>query len=393
MACASRRPASPARPSSFPRNSPMRTSELLLLVSMLLACTEPVKPVEASTISSDGKSVTLTADAPQWRYIELSTAEQQTPLAALPVPGRVDLDEKRTSSVGAPLAGRVESVEVRLGARVKQGDRLFSVRSAAWADLDRETEGARAQVAVRQRLLERARELFELKASAQKDMLAAEAELHEAELTLKAAEAKQRSLQVQSAGDNLFWVRAPRSGTVVELDVYTGQEVTPDRDKPLMRLSDLEEVLVIADLPEGDVVELSVGEQVSVLLQGGTLKREGTIEYISEVVDPRRRTVEVRVRAKNADRVLRPNAFVEVIAEPDSTLRVVTVPDAAIVTQGKQSILFVARDGGRLEPLPVVVGRRNGGRTEVRRGLEPGAKFVSRGALLLLNQVELSRER
>lgn len=371
----------------------MRTSELLLSVFGLLACTEPVKPAGAAIIVSDGTSVTLPADAPQWRYVELATAAQEAPLAALPVPGRVDLDEKRTSSVGAPLAGRVESVEVRLGARVKQGDRLFSVRSAAWADLDRETEGARAQVAVRQRLLERAKELYELKAAAQKEMLAAEAELHEAELTLKAAEAKQRSLQVQSAGDNLFWVRAQRSGTVVDLDVYTGQEVTPDRDKPLMRLSDLDEVLVIADLPEGDVVELAVGEQVSVLLQGGTLKRDGTIEYISEVVDPRRRTVEVRVRSKNADRVLRPNAFVEVIAEPDATLKVVTVPDAAIVTQGKQSILFIARDGGRLEPLPVVVGRRNGGRTEIRRGLEPGAKYVSRGALLLLNQVELSRER
>jgi cobalt-zinc-cadmium efflux system membrane fusion protein len=370
----------------------MRT-ELALFLSLGLGCTGAAKPTEATPILSDGTTVTLPPGAPQWRYVEVAAAESQAPLPALPVPGRVDLDEKRTSSVGAPLAGRVESVEVRLGARVKQGDRLFSVRSAAWADLDRETEGARAQVLVRQRLLERAKELYELKAAAQKEMLAAEAELHEAELTLKAAEAKQRSLQVQSAGDNLFWVRAPRSGTVVDLDVYTGQEVTPDRDKPLMRLSDLDEVLVIADLPEGDVVELTVGEKVSVLLQGGTLTREGTIEYISEVVDPRRRTVEVRVRAKNGDRALRPNAFVEVIAEPDSTLKVVTVPDVAIVTQGKQSVIFIAKDGGRLEPTPVVVGRRNGGRTEVRRGLEPGAKYVSRGALLLLNQVELSRER
>lgn len=366
--------------------------EVVPMLLGLLACTEAAKPEVPVTLAADQKGITLTADAPQWKYVELAEAKLAAALEPLPVPGRVDLDEKRTSSIGAPLAGRVESVQVRLGTRVKGGDKLFSVRSAAYADLDRETEGARAMVAVKQRLLERAKELYELKAAAQKDMLAADAELREAELTLKAAEAKKRSLQVVSDGDNLFWVKAPRSGTVVDVDVYTGQEVTPDRDKPLLRLSDLDEVLVIADLPEGDVSDLTLGESVQIVLQGGALTRKGTIEYISEVVDPRRRTVEVRVRAKNDDRVLRPNAFVEVVALPDGGAQTISVPDQAIVSQGKQSIVFLARAGGRLEPTPVVVGRRNGGHTEVRRGLEPGVKYVAHGALLLLNQVELSSE-
>jgi len=34
-----------------------------------------------------------------------------------------------------------------------------------------------------------------------------------AELALKAAESKQRSLAVTAEGDGLFWVRAPRAGT------------------------------------------------------------------------------------------------------------------------------------------------------------------------------------
>jgi len=364
----------------------------LLLLVLVAACKKPAAEVDAaSLIKADATGVTLAADAPQWKYVELSVATLGPALSPLPVPGHVDLDPKRTAAVGVPLPGRVEAVLIRLGSRVKQGEKLFSVRSGAFADLDRETEAARAQVAVRQRLLERAKELFELKAAPQKDVLASEAELKEAELTLKAAESKQRSLSVAAEGDNLFWVRAARSGTVVELDIFPGQEVGPDREKPLLRLSDLDEVLVIADVPESDVRDVQLGEAVVIHPQG-TETREGVVEYISEVVEPRRRTVEVWVRAKNVDRLLRPNGFVEVVIKPDSTAEVVKVPDVAVVTQGTRSVVFVATSPGRLEPREVKLGRRRDGVTEIRGGLEAGARFVAKGALLLLNQVDLSSD-
>ncbi|MBL8919401.1 MAG: efflux RND transporter periplasmic adaptor subunit [Myxococcaceae bacterium] len=365
-----------------------RFTSLALVLVAGCAVKPPEEVVEQMKV--DAKGITLSPDAPQWRYVELAVAQRSPSLEPLPIPARVTLDEKRTANVGAPLPGRVEQVAVRLGSRVKLGDQLFSVRSGAFAELDREKEAARAQVVVRQRLLDRAKELLELRAAAQKDVLTAEAELVEAELTLKAAASKLRSLQVTSAGDNLFWVKAARAGTIVDLDVYLGQEVTPDRDKPLLQLSDLDEVLVVADVPEADVGDLSIGEAVSIRASAGSTPRDGVIEYISEVVDPRRRTVEVRARAKNADRFLRPNAFVEVVATPDPSLSVVRVPDAAVVTQGTRSVIFVSNGPGRLEPVAVTTGRRRDGVTEVRRGLEENQRFVAKGALLLLNQVELA---
>jgi membrane fusion protein, heavy metal efflux system len=363
----------------------------LLSLVALAGCRTPDAPAEVSSLKADTTGITLTPDAPQWKYVELAVATTGPALAPLPVPAHVDLDPKRTAAVGVPLPGRVEDVTVRLGSRVKQGDRLFSVRSGAFADLDREAEAARAQVAVRQRLLERAKELFDLKAAPQKEVFAAEAELKEAELTLKAAESKQRSLSVAAAGDNLFWVRAVRAGTVVELDLFPGQEVGPERDKPVLRLSDLDEVLVIADMPEVDVREVTIGEAVTITAQG-LEPREGVVEYISEVVEPRRRTVEVWVRAKNVERKLRPNGFVEVVVRPDHAGDVVRVPDVAVVTQGTRSVVFVLTSPGRLEPREVKVGRRRDGLAELRGGVDAGARFVSHGALLLLNQVDLSQD-
>jgi len=39
--------------------------------------------------------------------------------------------------------------------------------------------------------------------------------------------------------------------------------------------------------------------------------------------------------------------------------------------------------------VPVVPGRQRGGEIELRSGLEPGSRYVSKGAILLLNQLEL----
>jgi cobalt-zinc-cadmium efflux system membrane fusion protein len=172
--------------------------------------------------------------------------------------------------------------------------------------------------------------------------------------------------------------------------VFASQEVTPDRDKALLRISDLDEVLVMADMPETDVGDLKVGEPVHIRTQVGGIERDGKVDHISELVDPRRRTVEVRVRIDNKDRALRPNAFVEVAAIADPATKRLKVPDAAVVTDGNRSLVFVAKGPGRLEPQQVVPGRRRDGEVEIRSGLEAGTRFVSRGALLLLNQVDLA---
>lgn len=336
-----------------------------------------------------GETVSLPAGAPQWRYVELAVASAGPALPPLPSPARVQFDETRTASVGAPLAGRVEEVRVRLGDRVKPGDRLFSVRSAAYADLERERHSAEAEVTEKRRTAERLKELVALRATPEKDLLAAETELKQAELAQAAAVAKQASLRVSTQGDNLFWVTAPRAGTVVDLDVVASQEVTPDRERPLARISDLDEVLVVADLQETDAADLRAGLAVTVSTRDGAT-REGKVERVSEVVDPTRRTVEVRVRVPNVDRLLRPNAFVEVTPSVPADVRRVRVPDSAVVTDGARSVVFVARDDNRLERVAVTPGRRRSGEVELQAGLNAGERFVARGALLLENQIELA---
>jgi len=337
-------------------------------------------------------AVEVPAGTPAWGYIRLSVAGTDAPIPPLPVPGRIAVDEARTTRLMAPLGGRVEEVLVRLGQHVQEGEKLLGVRSGALVDLSRDVKLAQTNLNAQRRAFERVKSLVDLKAAAEKDLIGAERELRDAELSLEAAKLKRRSLRVSGSADGRFWILAPRSGAVIERNVMVGQEVGPDRVEPLLTVAELHEVIAIGSVPESDVSGLSLDQAAGVTTSAAPGRVfPGKIEYVSEVVDPLRRTVDVRARVPNAERLLRPNAFVQVAFSPGTGTRLI-VPSEALVTDDQRSVVFVQDPAtGKLVKRPVLVGRQRDGRVEILKGLDVGETYVSKGALLLLNAVALSK--
>jgi cobalt-zinc-cadmium efflux system membrane fusion protein len=363
---------------------------LVLGFWLLLRPAAPVaKPARGVTVADN--AVTLAADTPMRRFIDIAEAHAQPGLPPLPCPGRITFDERRTSAIGTPLAGRIEEIKVRLGDVVVRDQHLLSVRSGALADVEHEIEEARSQVAVKRRIAERTRALVELHTAAMKDQLEAEADLHEAELAFDTALAHRESLRVSPTSLNEFWITAPQDGSVVELNVAPSAQVTTDREQPLLRIADLGEVLVVADVQERDAADLKAGDVVEVRAQGGTLVRSGTVEHVSSIVDPTRRTIEARIRVENGDGALRPNAYVEVAVPAASTPRI-RVPTEAVLTDAHESVVLRQGSDGRLVRVPVTLGRERDGEIEILKGLEPGDRYVSKGAILVLNEISLAAE-
>ncbi len=332
----------------------------------------------------------------EWSYLAVADARLDKPLPPVPVAARVVADESRWTPVFATLPGRVEQVAVHLGQEVKTGDRLLAVRSSALPELNRDIESAQAALAVKTLQLERVRDLVKVGALAEKELLFAEQDRREVELSLAAAQGKRSSLRVGVSGaGGFFWITATRHGTVVERNVFVGMEVGPDRAVPLMAIAELDEVIVVADVLEADVQGISAGRPA--LIEETALGQEslpGQVEYVADAVDPVRRTVAVRVRVANPGHKLRPNAFAQVTFVPEGADRVV-VPSEAVVTDGETHAMFVARarPGTRpaLEKRSVEVGRVRGGRTEILSGLRVGESFVAKGAIMVLNTLELAR--
>lgn len=312
------------------------------------------------------------------------------PLRRVPVTARVAAVETRTSPSYAPLEGRIERVSVRLGDSVAKGARLALVRSGDLATMLRELRASQAAAQTKQSLVQRMNILVESRAASANELLLAKNDLKEAELSSKAADSRLKSLSVSEEGDNLYWMLSTQAGTVVQLDAAPGLHVGPSKDKPVATIADLEEVLVLADVSQHDVVDLAVGTSAQIRLPGSTSDSlSGKIETVSQVVDPERQTVPIRILLRNPDHLLRPNAFVEATFAPSQTRRVLLVPTESVVSDGLDAVVFVEQPDGLLARRKVMAGRQSEGSTEILAGLRGGERVVHRGAILLLNTLVL----
>ena len=359
----------------------------VLVLPKVLHVTPPGPP---AAFAIEGDAVRLKPKAVPMSF-DTARAELGPPLARNPVTARVATVESRTAPSFAPLDGRVAQLAVHVGDHVKQGDKLVLVRSGDLASMQRDLHAAQLSIRTKQALADRLKILVDARAASQNDLLVAQSELGEANLTASAAGAKLRSLTVSQEGDTGYWVLATRSGTVVQLDAAPGKQVGPDKDKPIATVADLDEVLVVGDVPQKEAGSVTVGMEVLIAEPGvaGQEPMRGRVEVVSDVLDSERQTVPIRIKVVNTGHKLRPNEFVEASFAPPAADAVLKVQTEAVVSDGAQSVVFVEVNPGVLRRRPVKLGRQNRQQTEIMGGLAEGERVVVRGALLLLNAVDV----
>ena len=115
---------------------------------------------------------------------------------------------------------------------------------------------------------------------------AAEARIKASQENLTAAKANLENLDLMATID----------GTVVDLDLVVGQQVTPGQ--PVMRLADLSELYVETDdLTEIEVVDVEVGQKVTVIADAlPSVEMTGTVESIGQVFEEKRGDITYTVR-------------------------------------------------------------------------------------------------
>ncbi len=331
----------------------------------------------------------LTDDAPQWSVLKVEPAAAGSASWSDALPARVVFDETRTSRLGSPLAGRVTRVNVERGQHVKVGDPLFTVASPNLAELRSDLQKALVERSSARVSFERTQALVDGQALPGKELVAAKQQLTEAELAVQLAEQKLASLKVSESSDSSFTVVAPRNGVVVEKNLAIGQEVDATSGT-VIAIADLASVWVVADLFEGDGTTLKAGAKAKVTISdGGSIDSalDGVVDQVSAVVDPDRHTIPVRVTLANPDGALRPNAHVQ-LRFLDPVPVKVELPAEAVLSDGATSYVYV-RDGHLLKRRNITPGPMHMGKATVIAGLEPGEQVVSRGAILLDNQIQL----
>jgi cobalt-zinc-cadmium efflux system membrane fusion protein len=96
----------------------------------------------------------------------------------------------------------------------------------------------------------------------------------------------------------------------------------------------------------------------------------------------------LRVTVPNPDKVLKPEMFALVLVYGAAMPDVVTVPLAAVQSDGTDPIVFVRRDDRQFEARAVRVGEESGEVVVIHDGLQAGEQVVTKGAFVLKSEAE-----
>ncbi len=105
---------------------------------------------------------------------EFTTAEMRDVKDELRLYGKIAADNNKISHVYPIAGGNVTKINVELGDYVKQGQVLASVQSSEVAEFHRQRLDAMADVAVGEKNLQVARELYAGKLNSERDVISAE---------------------------------------------------------------------------------------------------------------------------------------------------------------------------------------------------------------------------
>ena len=178
------------------------------------------------------------------------------------------------------------------------------------------------------------------------------------------------------------------AGTVIEKHITRGEAVT--RESQAFVIADLTSVWANLSVYQKDLPEVQVGQFVTISAGHGLPQATGKISYVTPTVDEETRTTTARVVLSNMKKRWRPGMFVTGRVIVERTKVPLAVPVAALQTIADQAVIFVETDEG-LQPRAVALGRVDDTHVEIREGLRPDERYVSRGGFTL--KAELSREQ
>lgn len=333
--------------------------------------------------------------------------------------GSIAVDADHSTPILLPFSGQALDVYVEPGQRVTRGQALLAVASPELVDARNALLTAAAQAASTREAVQlasqnaaRQKALFETAGGAQKDYLQAQAELVTAQSGQRAAQSALRSAQdrlglfgkspgeiraLGSASKSLSQqsatvYRAPVSGVVVDRNVSPGQFLSAGGNSPLMTITDLSRVWLVAQLSESDAAAVKLGDVVEVTtpaVPGRVFQAK--IDNVGAALDPATHRLPVRASVDNADNLLKPQMFASFTIRRalDGTVGVL-VPASAIIHEGDSARLWLLGRDGLLHGRKVEVGDTEGGFTRITRGVSPTDRIVVSGALFV-NEAGLNK--
>jgi RND family efflux transporter MFP subunit len=310
------------------------------------------------------------------RYTEARRADMKRTLRSV---GLVQMNEEKISRVHVKYAGWIEKVYLDyVGKLIKKGQPLFTLYSPDLVSAQQEYLIARKG----QEYLSKAP--YSDVASGSDSLLRATRDRMQ---LLDITDEQIGTLEETGKAQRTITVHSPISGFVMKRDAFEQGYVTPETE--LYDIADLSTIWVYVDIYEYEAPYIHIGQAASMQLSYFPGKNySGRVTYVYPTLDPKTRTIKVRLEFLNPKYELKPEMYADVQLTIAYGMQVV-VPSEAVLNSGTGQVVFIAKPGGYFEPREIKVGDQFDGQYVVLAGLNPGEKIVASGNFLIDSESRL----
>jgi len=152
-----------------------------------------------------------------------------------------------------------------------------------------------------------------------------------------------------------------------------------DSETVITTLDDTSTIKLDFTVPETDLGVLSNGMEVAAHSAAWPDRDfTGTVTAVSSRVDPLTRTLTVRARIPNGDRLLKPGMLLSVDLIKDRSQSLI-IPEEAVILEKDRSYALVVSTDNKVERVEIGTGRRSPGKVEVTDGLRTGQQVIVQG--------------
>jgi membrane fusion protein, copper/silver efflux system len=180
---------------------------------------------------------------------------------------------------------------------------------------------------------------------------------------------------------------AQKSGTVLEKNIIEGQKVMSGM--PLLKIANLSTLWLMADIYEYELSKVKIGSKSKIefnFLPGKVY--EGKVSFIYPTLDPKTRTVKIRIDLNNQGD-LKPSMFANITIEGEDLGAGPVVPENAVIRSGMKDIVILALGDGKFKPQQVQLGGYSDGYYKVLSGLNEGNTIVTSAQFLIDSESNL----
>jgi cobalt-zinc-cadmium efflux system membrane fusion protein len=296
--------------------------------------------------------------------------------------GKIQADNNKQAQVYSIVGGNVIKINVELGDYVEKGQVLAVIRSGEVAAYERDRLDAYGDVAVAEKNLQVAKDLFKGKLSSEKDVIAAQRELERQQAEL--ARINEIFSIYNLKKGSLYNITASMGGFIVQKDININEQIRADKSDVLFSIAEINEVWAMANVNESDIPRVKVGFDASVsTLSYPDEIYEGKIDKIFTEIDPDTKAMKVRVRIPNANYKLKPEMNATVNVAYSEHEQMMAVPSSSVIFDKSKNWVMIFKDRANIETRLVEVYRQLGDVTYISSGIAKGDKVISKNGMLI----------